>query len=523
MCSRSASFFDFRKAKGPRTGPDVGEESLPAPAGEAPAAPMTVSALLGRIKGALTSAFPQRLCVVGELSNVKLHGSGHLYFRLKDAEAAIDAVMFRAQASRLKFQPADGLEVIVEARVDVYEARGQLQIYVEDMTPKGAGALDLAFRQLVEKLRAKGLFDESAKKPLPRFPRAVGVITSATGAAVRDIRRTLRRRWKGVRVYLMPALVQGEGAAASIAEALRLLDANAGRLGIDTILLARGGGSLEDLWAFNEEVVARAVYACRTPIITGIGHEADVTVADLVADVRAATPTAAAELATPDAAEVRRHVAQLARRLGRAAGQALESARAALEAVLRSAVFRDPAARVRTQAQRLDELSGHLRAALGVALAAGRRRLEPAAQRLAALHPARLAERASARLAAAAHRLAWVLGGRSKRAGDHLAGVEARLAAVHPAHRVALARQKLQAAGRQLEAMSHRSVLSRGFSVTRRADGTILRSAGAVKAGQRIETELADGRIHSIVDRAPGAPLPPRAARTRPDQPRLFE
>ncbi|MFB3893726.1 MAG: exodeoxyribonuclease VII large subunit [Phycisphaerae bacterium] len=463
------------------------------------AAPMSITALVTQIRGALAKAFPQRICVVGEISNFKLHSSGHLYFRLKDAGAAIDAAMFRSAAARLKFRPADGMEVVAEGRVDVYDVRGQLQFYVETLTPKGAGALELAFRQLRDKLQKEGLFDPARKVAIPRFPRAVGLVTSPTGAAIRDIRRTLARRWPAAEVFLMPALVQGQGAAQSVAEAITLLDASAPALGIDTIIIARGGGSLEDLWAFNEEAVARAIFACRTPIISGVGHETDVTIADMVADVRAATPTAAAELAVPDKAAIASQVGVLAGRLTRRVGGVLADARAALGAVLRSAVFRDPRYRLRTGQQRIDELAQTLRGGLRGLLMRDRAKLEPLANRLAALHPARLKERAAGRLADVVARLRWVLGARSKRAGDVLALVAARLTAVHPRNRIALAGQQVAAAARQLEAMSYRSVLGRGFSVTR-AGGKILRSVTQVNAGLAVQTELADGTFGSVAD-----------------------
>ena len=519
------SGFDPRAARGGRRGPDVGQDVTAdvSAAGETRRgelaaggpATMSVSALLAQIKGALAGAFPQQVCVVGEISNLNIYSSGHVYFRLKDAAAAIDAVMFRSAASRLKFTPAEGMEVVVEGRVDVYEVRGQLQLNVGRMTPRGQGALELAFRQLREKLQREGLFDPSAKKPPVRFPRAIGVVSSETGAAIHDIRRTLARRWPAADVYLMPAIVQGDQAGESIAQAIRLLDANSARYRIDTLIVARGGGSLEDLWAFNEEVVARAVFAVGTPVISGVGHEVDVTICDLVADVRAATPTAAAELAVPDRVEIARHVSALRSRLNQHAAEKARSARLALEGILRSVVFRDPLWRLRTQVQRMDELSHRLRAGLGEELGRIRRRLEPAANALASLHPARLAERAAAKLDRLKSALAWALGGRSKRSGDQLAGMEARLLASHPGHRLRLARQKIDAARRQLEAMSYRSVLQRGFSVTRRGDGNILRSAADVRDGDRVETELADGKFASVVGQAsPPASGPDRPART---------
>jgi exodeoxyribonuclease VII large subunit len=507
MSDSLLSSFDPSQARGPRAGPDVGTTDRQGPAGRG----ITVSALIAQVKAALAEAMPQRVCVIGELSNVKPHSSGHLYFRLKDAAAAIDAAMFRPYARTLKFRPVDGLEVVVEGRVDVYDVRGQLQLYVETMTPRGTGALELAFRQLRQKLERRGLFDAAHKAPLPRFPRAVGVITSRTGAAVRDIARTLRRRWPVAPVYLLPVPVQGDGAAEAIAAALRLMDRRAAAWEIDTIILGRGGGSLEDLWAFNEEVVARAVYAARTPIICGVGHEVDVTIAELVADVRAATPTAAAELAVPDCLEVMRHAEVLASRLGRGVAARYKSAGAALTAVARAPIFRDPLGVLRVVIQRVDELSHRLRAGQHQRLARARRRFEPLSGRLAGLHPARLAERALRRLERLAGQLAWALGGRSKRAADRLAALAARMGAVHPRHRLALADQRLGAAGRQLEAMSYRSVLHRGFSVTRRWGGEILRSVTQAHPGDHLTTELSDGTVTSRV--AGGDPPRPRAAR----------
>jgi exodeoxyribonuclease VII large subunit len=502
-------FFDPSRAKGPKNGPGVGRdvtedvlgqgEAAPGPAGRQARQPMSVSLLVARIKQALADAMLAPVTVVGELSNVKLHDSGHVYFRLKDSAAAIDAVMFRAAAGKLKFTPTDGLEVVVEGRVDVYDARGQLQLYVERMTPMGAGSLELAFRQLKEKLQAEGLFDAARKKPIPRFPRAVGVITSQTGAAVRDISRTLRRRWPAADVYLLATPVQGEGAAGQIAECIRLMDASAAALGIDTIIVARGGGSLEDLWAFNEELVARAVFAAGTPIISGVGHEVDVTICDLVADVRAATPTAAAELAVPDASAVGGWLSQAATRATRRMRQRLDEARLSLESIRRSAVFRDPMGRVRTRMQRIDEFAHRLRGGIRHRVAQARRSAEPPAARLAALHPARLCDRGAAKADALAARLRWALGGRSKRAGDALAGIAGRLTAASPVNRIRLARQQIDGAARQLDAMSYRRVLRRGFSVTRSKAGRILRAASEALAGEMIETELADGRLSSKV------------------------
>jgi len=463
----------------------------------------TVSQLTAHIKQTLETAFPN-VCVVGEISEITRPVSGHLYLTLKDEGAVLRAIIWRGLAEGLRFDLKEGLQVVARGGIDVYAPRGAYQLIIRDIQPVGVGALQLAFKQLVEKLEKEGLFRPERKRPLPRFPRRIGIVTSPTGAAIRDIGRTLWRRWPAARAYLVPVRVQGDGSADEIASAIRLLDASAEALGIDTIIVARGGGSLEDLWAFNEEVVARAIYEARTPIISGVGHEVDVTIADLVADVRAPTPTGAAELAVPDTAELRRHIAHLAGRLARRAKDVLRASQAALQSVLRSVVFRDPAFRLRSAIQHVDELSQRLTAALNKRLAGQRGRLEPVANRLAALHPARLAERAKATLNALTHRLAWVLGARSKRAGDALAAVETGLQQAHPRHRFALARQRLLALERQLESMSYRSVLGRGFSMTRDAQGKIIRSVAAVNPGDAIETELADGKIASRVEDSTG-------------------
>ena len=523
MTPTGGPLFDASQARGPRRGPDVGAAREPTDQADAKA--MSVSALLARVKNVLTAGMPKTGTVVGELSNCKLHTSGHFYFRLKDADTAIDAAMFKAQASKLKFRPEDGLEVIVTGRVDVYQTRGQLQLYANKIIPKGAGALELAFRQLKEKLQGEGLFDPARKKPLPRFPSGIGVITSATGAAVRDIGRTLRWRWPAAKVYLLPAIVQGDQAASQIAAAIADLDAAAGRLGIDTLIVARGGGSLEDLWAFNEEPVARAIAAAATPVICGVGHEVDITIADMVADVRAATPTAAAERAVPDRAEMSQRIEELFSRLAGAATGLVIDARTQLGSILRSVVFRNPAWQLREAVQQLDELTIRLPAGLKGRLADDRRSLEPLANRLAALHPARLSERARARLDRLTNRLAWVLGARAKLAGDRLGETAGRFSAIHPKHQLALASQRLAAARRQLEALSYRATLQRGFSVTRSSDGTIVRAAEQALSAGRLETEFADGRVRSIVEGSAGKSPTPRRAKPDPDhqQPSLFD
>ncbi len=493
---------------------------------------LSVTQLVGRIKAALTDAFAQKIQVVGELSNFKRHSSGHLYFRLKDANCALDAVMWRTTASKLKFEPQDGLEVVVEARVDCYESQGRLQLYVDRMTPKGEGALELAFKQLRSKLEAEGLFDPAHKKAIRRFPRGIALVTSPTGAAVRDIRRTLLRRWPGAKVYLASVRVQGDSAVGEICRALKALDASAERLGIDTILLARGGGSLEDLWAFNEEPVARTLYALATPVICGVGHEVDVTIADLVADRRGATPTAAAELAVPEAGQVRQDLLGLAGRMSMGMGRRLSEAKVCLKSILRSVIFRDPFWRVRSTWQKLDEMQGRMNLAIGQAVALRHKRFEPVVHRLGAQHPSLLVERARSRLQRTVARLNWALGSQAKRKSDLLGRLEGRLAGVHPRGQLKLARQQIGSIARQLESLSYRSVLKRGFSVTRLEGGQLLRSTGQVQPDVLLETELADGKITSRAQTddhqaPPGSPgRPRRTTRTpkpsAPNQGKLF-
>jgi len=512
---RSALPFG-RPGNGPRAeaGKDVtGEFARPG------AAPLTVTALVSGIKEALLDAFPATFSVVGEVSNFKRHSSGHLYFSLKDASSAIDAVMFRQAAAGVRFDLADGLEVVATGRVDVWPKAGRLQLYVQRVAPKGAGALELAFRQLRQRLEAEGLFDPARKKPVPRFPRAVGVVTSPTGAAIRDIARTIARRWPAARVFLVGVRVQGDEAPGEIAEAVRLLDAAAKRYEIDTLIVGRGGGSLEDLWAFNEEVVARAIFEAHTPVISGVGHEVDVTIADLVADARAATPTAAAEMAVPDGAELARRVNVLGGRLSRRAGEVLAAARSGLTGILRSAVFRDPSGPVRAARQELDELTTRLRGGLEAARRSREQRLHQAERTLGEHHPRRLLERAEHELARARRDLAWGLGGVARRSADALAARSARLVAAHPRQALRLARQRLAALARQHEAMSYKAVLRRGYSVTRK-DGRILRRAGDAAPGDRLRTELADGTVRSQVT---GAGRRKRPARRTEDGPTLFD
>ena len=323
----------------------------------------------------------RNLLVQGEISNYKAHSSGHHYMTLKDEGAAINAVMFRSDAMRLKFRLGNGMKVIVRARVSSFPRTGQVQLYISEVIPDGAGALNLAFEQLKNKLQAEGLFDPAHKKPIPACPQRIALVTSPTGAAVRDMIRILGRRWPLARVTLYPAQVQGQGAAESIARALMLANA-VGEA--DVILCGRGGGSMEDLWAFNEEPVARAIYDSEIPVISAVGHEPDVTIADFVADLRAPTPSGAAELAVPDRAELSLSVRALDTRLRTAAHKQLQIRRQRLTALQERLELRTPAKYIAEKRLLLDQMADRLCTALPARLGRETQRLTMQRQRLLA-------------------------------------------------------------------------------------------------------------------------------------------
>lgn len=322
--------------------------------------------------------------VSGEISNFTRAASGHLYFTLKDATAQLKCVMWRSQAERLRFRPSEGDAVVAHGRLSVYEAGGIYQLYVEQLQPAGRGDLAAAFERLKDKLAAEGLFDAENKQPIPAFPRKIGIVTSADAAALRDILNVLQRRNPLVSVLIAPTLVQGEGAPLQIVRALRRLD---GRDDIDLILIARGGGSIEDLWAFNDERVARAVYVARHPIISGVGHETDFTITDFVADLRAPTPSAAAELAVPDLSGLRPALADTAARLAAALADELATRRDAVRRQAQLLLLLSPRRLLDSDRQQVDALAGRLAVGLDRSLDRRRGRLAVAAAGLAAVSP----------------------------------------------------------------------------------------------------------------------------------------
>jgi exodeoxyribonuclease VII large subunit len=350
----------------------------------APSRVLSVWELTAQVKELLETAFPT-VWVAGEVSNFARPQSGHCYLTLKDDRAQLRAVIWRPTAARIRFDLHDGLEVICRGHLDVYEPRGTYQLVIEHVEPRGIGALELALRQLREKLAREGLFDAARKRPLPAFVRRIAVVTSPTGAAIHDFLQVLGRRWRGTDVLIVPTRVQGEGAAEEIAAAIAT--ANRLRPAPDCLVVTRGGGSLEDLWAFNEEVVARAIFASQIPVVSAIGHEIDVTLSDLVADVRALTPSEAAERVAPAAEELAAGLQQLQKRLGAAMRSRTAAARARLDALARHPAFRRPFQRVHDLGRRLDELQVRAAGAIRRLLQVARHRAEAAAAQLESLSP----------------------------------------------------------------------------------------------------------------------------------------
>jgi exodeoxyribonuclease VII large subunit len=413
--------------------------------------------------------------VEGEISNFRAHDSGHLYFTLKDKNAQIRAVMFRSQARLLRFRPEDGMQVVLRGRVTVYEDRGELQISAEYLEPKGAGALQIAFEQLKAKLEAEGLFDSARKKPIPALPRRIGVVTSPQGAALRDILNILRRRHHSVNVLIFPAQVQGEVASAEVSAGIRYFNK---LTTVDVIIVARGGGSAEDLAAFNDEALARIVFASEIPVISAVGHETDFTILDFVADLRAPTPSAAAELVICSRQEVEDQAEGLRQRLARAIHYRLLIGRQAITELAQHGAFARMADVIHRRQQRLDDL---------------RNRLDRAERRILEQHRRR-----------------WEVTAAAVRHYDVrrvLAGVRgelvSRLGALAGAARTLLLRERgrLNQLAGQLEALSPLAILDRGYALVFDASGILLKDVARVKAGDEISVRLAKGTLVATVKR----------------------
>ena len=408
----------------------------------------------------------------GELSNLRAPGSGHVYCTLKDKTSQIRAVLFRSTAVRLRFALQEGLQVIVRGRLTVYEPRGEYQIVLDTVEPKGIGALQLAFEQLKERLAAEGLFDQERKKSIPIFPRAVGVITSLTGAAIRDILAVLRRRWPTLRILIAPVQVQGESAGRQIAEALTALN----DLGsVDVIIVGRGGGSLEDLWSFNEEVVVRAIAASHVPVVSAVGHEIDVTLADFVADLRSPTPSAAAEAVVPVFAETVERLLELKVRLGQVMLRHCAFERQRLDNGIRGVA--DVRFCLQEAAQRTDDMVDRLREMVQQLLAAGRERLHGVQRNLSGLNPILAIKQGLATVPQLSKRL------------------EGQMGVMLAQHR-----HRIHATLAQLNTLSPLAILGRGFSILQTVPaGKILHRAKDVGVGQELEAQLASGRLSCTV------------------------
>jgi exodeoxyribonuclease VII large subunit len=436
----------------------------------------SVRALVTDIRQHVETSYTD-LWVEGEISNCRPASSGHIYFTLKDGEAQLPVVLFRRQAQLLRFRPADGLAVLVRGRISVYETRGQLQLIAETLEPRGAGALQLAFEQLKASLLAEGLFDASRKRPLPLFPHCVGIITSPSGAVIRDIVTVIRRRHAQLNLIVYPATMQGASSPASVISGIRWFNANPNRA--DLVIIARGGGSMEDLACFNDEDLARAIASSQLPIVSAIGHETDFTIADFVADLRAPTPSAAAELVTAAQHRIQERVDVLAVRVHRAGRYHLMHARQRYTRLSAESVLRRLRDVVDRRDQRLDEL--HLRLESG-----SQRRLRTASQHLLLLVERQRRQDISVRIAATHRRLQATT--QSLQQGAALT-ISAR-------------QTRLTRASTQLEALSPLAVLSRGYALVYSANGRLLRSAEQTAAGETIHARLGHGSLEARVTQA---------------------
>ena len=426
---------------------------------------LTVSRLTALLRGVLEENFEQ-VWVQGEVSNLTFPSSGHIYFTLKDTGAQLRCVMFKGSAKNLKFRPGDGIALIARGRISVYDQRGEYQLICEYLEPAGVGALQLAFMQLKERLAQEGLFEENRKRPLPMFPRRVGVVTSPTGAAIHDILNVLKRRFASLEILLYPVRVQGEGSALEIARAIDDLN----RLGLaDVLIVGRGGGSLEDLWAFNEEVVARAVYRSRIPVISAVGHETDWTICDFAADLRAPTPSAAAELVIASSVELRGRMEALDHRLRLAMETRLAGMASRIDALRRS--LHDPGTMLGHLAQRVDDLAGRLELALENSVARNRGQFDRLQAGLMHLNPVRAVESLRQRINLLSVRSGLMMTGKLEGLKHSFAGTTARL-----------------------EVLSPLKTLSRGYAIAATSEGKVVTDTSQLAAGDRIRLHLHRGK-----------------------------
>jgi exodeoxyribonuclease VII large subunit len=430
-----------------------------------------------RLNSAVRMILEQDLGLVwltGELSNLAMPSSGHWYFSLKDMSAQVRCAMFKGNNRRVPFRPQDGMQVLVQARVSLYEPRGDYQLIIESMQPAGDGMLALRFEELKRRLGAEGLFDEGRKRPLPREPRAVGLVTSATGAALHDMLTVLGRRAPDLPVFIYPTQVQGSAAIGQIVSAIALANR---RAEVDVLIVGRGGGSLEDLWCFNEEAVARAIAGSAIPVVSAVGHEVDVTISDFAADLRAPTPSAAAELVAPDRSARAQRLVHLKQRLVQAISRRQTAARHGFVLLQKRLDHQDPKRRLEQQSQRLDELDRRLQQLLNLRLHQGERRLANLELRLQARSPSTLLAAGKRRHQLAQERLHTLMNKRQDLAAHRLAMLSARLDGISPL-----------------------ATLGRGYSITRTPSGEVISRAAQVSPGQQLVTTLAEGALRVRVE-----------------------
>jgi len=435
------------------------------------------------------------LWVEGELSNLSQPASGHWYFSLKDRDAQLRCAMYRVKNSLVGFTPRAGMQVLVRGRISLYEPRGEFQLIIEHLEEAGVGALRREFERLKSRLAAEGLFAPERKRALPRFPRRIGVITSPAGAALRDILKILARRYPPAGVLIYPSAVQGAAAVPTLVGALATASA---RAECDVLLLARGGGSLEDLWAFNDERVARAIHACVLPVVSGVGHEIDFTIADFVADARAPTPSAAAEMVVPDRHACLEALARTAQRMQAVMRRELRAVRARLDTVGRRLGREHPGVRLQQQMQRLDDLSQRLGGSTRGTLHREGQRLAELRARLQQHSPRHALGGWGARNQSLQLRLARAMNEHRTRAAARATQLQARLERA-ASERLLRSEQRLALAQRALDAVSPLATVRRGFAIVKRSDGTVLTDATTVAIGEQIEASLARGSLTARV------------------------
>lgn len=443
-------------------------------AGDGPPA-MSVTQANKMVKDALARALPERVRIVGQVSNFS--DRSHWYFSIKDAGSSLRCVCFASVARKCNVPMADGLEIVVSGRFDVYDPQGQLQFYVDKIEPVGQGSLEMQFRALCNELRELGYFDPQHKKELPLIPRKIAVVTSRTGAALQDVINTAARRWAGCELLLVDVRVQGAEAAPQVAWAIKALSRQGQAMGIDAILLTRGGGSMEDLWAFNERIVADAIYQCRLPIVAAIGHETDTTIAELVADMRCATPTQAAMTLIPDRQALDHQIHQLHRRLHLLVSRQLEYAQQRLNAAARHAFFRQPANMLLPVQSRLQALEARLQESMKQTMRDRQLRLDGLMRHLSAVSPLGQIRAMQPRVEAIEHRLTQAM-----------------------SRALSQRQQKIEALSRHLSAVGPASVLGRGYTYTLDAQGRPVTQAAGLQPGQRMTTVFADGKVRSVVE-----------------------